>query len=101
ADSYALNQQNIDYNVIRPASYGLHVPGTVYFATESTIRNDPEFVRRFLQAVLRGWELTYEDYANSIPLIAGFDRARLTPDLIRFSLDQQRENLRPFGARFG
>jgi len=100
-EAYAFKQAHIAYNVISPSSYGVHVPGTVYFTTERTVREKPELIRRFLRAVIAGWELTYSDYATSIPLIAGFDMAKLTPDLIRFRLEQQRGFLRPLGARFG
>jgi len=100
-EAYTLKQEHIGYNVISPASYGVHVPGTVYFTTERIVREKPELIRRFLRAVIDGWELTYADYAKSIPLIASFNDGRLTADLIRFRLEQQRALLRPLGARFG
>jgi ABC-type nitrate/sulfonate/bicarbonate transport system substrate-binding protein len=100
SESYELSRMGIGYNSISPASYGVHVPGTVYFALAKTIRDNPTVIRRFLQAIVGGWELTYSDYATSVPLIASFDAGTLTPDLIRFKLEQQREFLRPFGARF-
>lgn len=100
SESYELSRMGIGYNSISPASYGVHVPGTVYFALAKTIQDNPNLTRRFLQAIVGGWELTYSDYAKSVPLIGSFDAETLKPDLIRFKLDQQREFLRPFGARF-
>jgi len=100
SESYALVQRGIAYNSISPASYGVHVPGTVYFALEKTVQDNPRLIRQFLQGVIGGWVMTYSDYAKSLPIIASFDTATLTPDLIRFKLDQQREFLRPLGARF-
>jgi len=100
-DAYILKQRGVGYNIISPDSYGVHVPGSVYLTAERTIRENPQLIRRFLRAVIAGWELTYTDYATSIPLIASFDADRLTPDLIRFRLEQQRALLRPLGARFG
>jgi ABC-type nitrate/sulfonate/bicarbonate transport system substrate-binding protein len=101
AEAYALKQAGVAANVISPASYGVHVPGTVYFASEKTLRDSPSLVRRFLHAVIAGWQFAYEDDAASVPLISSFDPAKLTPDLVRFALAQQREFLRPLGARFG
>jgi ABC-type nitrate/sulfonate/bicarbonate transport system substrate-binding protein len=101
AEAYALTQAGVAANVISPASYGVHVPGTVYFASEKTLRDNPSLVRRFLRAVIAGWQLAYDDDAASVPLIASFDPGTLTPDLVRFALAQQREFLRPLGARFG
>jgi ABC-type nitrate/sulfonate/bicarbonate transport system substrate-binding protein len=100
-EAYAFRQAGVGYNVFGPADFGVHVPGTVYFTTERTIREQPTLVRRFLRAVISGWELTYADEATSVPLIASYDPTMLTPELIRFRLQQQREFLRPLGARFG
>jgi ABC-type nitrate/sulfonate/bicarbonate transport system substrate-binding protein len=100
-EAYVLKKSSVEYNVLGPANYGVHVPGTVYFTTESTIREQPGLVGRFLRAVIAGWELTYSDEATSIPLIVSYDLAILTPELIRFRLEQQRGFLRPFGVRFG
>jgi len=101
AEAYIFKQRGFGYNFLTPAEYGVHVPGTVYFTTERTIREQPTLVRRFLRAVISGWELTYADEATSTPLIVSYDPMSLTPELIRFRLQQQREFLRPFGARFG
>ena len=101
SESYDLNRIGIRYNSISPASYGVHVPGTVYFALEKTIKENPDLIRRILQAVVEGWEVTYSDYTKSAPLIASFDPGILTPDLIRFKLEQQRALIRPFATRVG
>jgi ABC-type nitrate/sulfonate/bicarbonate transport system substrate-binding protein len=101
SESYELSRMGIGYNTINPANYGVHVPGTVYFALEKTIQENPNLIRRFLQAVVEGWDLTFSDYARSIPLIASFDAEALTPDFIRFELEQQRALVRPFAARIG
>ena len=100
-EDYALTRQGADYVLIDPASYGVHVPGTVYFAAERTITEQPELVQRFLNGVIAGWDLVYAEYAKSVPMIAGFDTERLSPDHIRFVLDRQREYLRPIAVRFG
>jgi ABC-type nitrate/sulfonate/bicarbonate transport system substrate-binding protein len=100
-EAYVFRQRSFEYNVLAPANYGVHVPGTVYFTTERIVREQPSLVRRFLLAVLAGWERTYADESTSIPLIASYDPKILTPELIRFRLQQQREFLRPIGARFG
>ncbi len=99
-ESYRLQQQGIRYNIIRPADYGIHVPGTVYFTTEKTIRDHPALIRQFLRAVIAGWELVYADYAKSVPLIAAFDEKTLTLELVRFALEQQRDFIRPPNMRF-
>jgi ABC-type nitrate/sulfonate/bicarbonate transport system substrate-binding protein len=100
-EDYALSRQSANYTLIDPASYGIHLPGTVYFASERTLAERPQLVQHFLKGVIAGWELAYADYASSVPMIAAFDTERLTPDYIRFVLDRQREYLRPIAVRFG
>jgi ABC-type nitrate/sulfonate/bicarbonate transport system substrate-binding protein len=100
-DDYALDRQGVDYFVIDPASYGVHLTGSVYFTRNRTITEQPELVRRFLKGLIAGWDMVYQDYAVSVPMIVSFDQERLTPDYVRFALDRQREYLRPIAVRYG
>lgn len=100
-EDYELTRKGVDYLVINPGTFGIHMPGTVYFASERTVREQPQFVQRFLNSVIAGWELAYDDYAVSVPMIVGFDEKSLTSDRVRFVLDRQREYLRPLASRFG
>jgi ABC-type nitrate/sulfonate/bicarbonate transport system substrate-binding protein len=110
-EAYTLTRQGVDHVVIAPASYGIHIPGTVYFASERTLSERPQLVQRFLKAALAGWERTYEDLAASVSMIAAFGwpasgestpgEPPLTPDYVRFVLERQRDNVRPPTARFG
>jgi ABC-type nitrate/sulfonate/bicarbonate transport system substrate-binding protein len=100
-DDYTLNQKDADYFVIDPASYGVHLTGSVYFTSDRTIKDQPQLVRRFLTGLIAGWNMVYQDYAISVPMIASFDQERLTPEYVRFALDRQREYLRPIAVRYG
>ena len=64
-------------------------------------RERPDVVRKFLRAVIAGWDLTYADEAANIQRVARYVPARMTPERIRFVLQRQRNVLRPLGARFG
>ena len=99
-----LERSGARYRVIKPASYGVHVPGTVYVASESMVRENPEVLERVLCAIVGGWERVYADYDKSIPIIAGFAEPPLAADLVRFDLDIQRDFLEesifaPFGKK--
>jgi NitT/TauT family transport system substrate-binding protein len=100
-EDYALSKKNVEYTVINPGGYGIHLPGTVYFTSERTIAEQPQVVQKFLNGVIAGWQLTYADYSTSVPLISAFDEKRLTADYVRFGLEHQREYMRPLGMRFG
>jgi len=99
-DSLMLQQKGVAYNVIRPTNFGIHVPGTVYFTSEKTIREHPELVQKFLGAVIAGWKLAYADNAKSVPMILSFDEKALTSDQVRFELKDQRDYDLPLGRRF-
>lgn len=99
-ESYALISRGIGFDVINPDEYGVHVPGSVYFAREDTVRDHPDVIERFLQATLGGWRLTYADYDKSVSLVSGFNPDRLPSDFVRFKLEEQRSHLRPLGSRF-
>jgi ABC-type nitrate/sulfonate/bicarbonate transport system substrate-binding protein len=98
--AWTLRQRNFAYAVIAPINFGIHMPGTVYFATEKTLRDHPALIRQFVRALIAGWNQVYADPAASIPLIASYDEWKLTPDRLRFELDQQREFIRPLAMRF-
>jgi ABC-type nitrate/sulfonate/bicarbonate transport system substrate-binding protein len=100
-EDYALARASLDYVAIGPGNFGVHLPGTVYFASERTVLEQRPFLQRFLKSVIAGWELVYSDYAASVPMIAAFDEKTLTSDHVRFTLDRQREYLRPLAMRFG
>jgi ABC-type nitrate/sulfonate/bicarbonate transport system substrate-binding protein len=100
-EDYMLTRQGVDYTIIMPGSYGIHVPGTVYFASERTISEQPQLVQRYLKAVIAGWELAYGDMATSVPMIAAFHEKSLTLDYVHFVLEREREYLRPQAMRFG
>jgi ABC-type nitrate/sulfonate/bicarbonate transport system substrate-binding protein len=100
-ESFMLEKRGIRYNIIHPGDHGVHWPGTVYFAHEQTLKETPDSIRRTLRALMEGWELAYADMAKSTQMIAAHDPTRLTPEFVRFKLEQQRAFLRPLGSRFG
>jgi ABC-type nitrate/sulfonate/bicarbonate transport system substrate-binding protein len=100
-EDYALNEKGVDYYAINPESYGIHLIGSVFFASEQTIAKQPQLVRRFLNGIVAGWNKVYGDYSISVPMIVSFDETRLTPDYVRFALDHQGEHLRSLAVRYG
>jgi ABC-type nitrate/sulfonate/bicarbonate transport system substrate-binding protein len=100
-EDYVLERRRIDYVAINPASYGVHMAGTVYFASAETVVQHPRLVQRFLNGLVAGWDRVYADYSTSVPIIISFDEQRLTADYVRFALDRQREYLRPLAVRYG
>jgi ABC-type nitrate/sulfonate/bicarbonate transport system substrate-binding protein len=98
-EGYLLRQKGVAYNMIVPADYGIHVPGTVYFARAETLRERPSTAQEFLGAAIAGWNAVYSDYSKSIPSIA--TATGISPDRVRFAVDAQRDRVRPVARRVG
>jgi len=53
-----LPKKGIGINVITPKDYGINTHGYTIFTTEDMIKNNPELVKKFLKATLKGVEYT-------------------------------------------
>ncbi|WP_247816983.1 ABC transporter substrate-binding protein [Bradyrhizobium sp. 40] len=89
----------IRLNVIKPQDYGIHVPGLVYFASSDLVHDRPSAVTQVLEGLIKGWHFVYRDYARSVPILVDFDPERLSPDRMKFELQQQRSLVLPTGGR--
>ena len=99
--AYKLKEKGAEYNIVRPADYGIHVPGTVYFTTEKFAHDYPITVQRFVNALLAGWRMTYADTATSSALIASAMESSIPAERIRFELAMQRDFVLPVARRIG
>lgn len=91
----------VKLNVIKPQDYGIHVPGLVYFASNGLVHEQPSLIADVLQGLIRGWQFAYADYARSVPVLAGAGPTRLSPERLKFELQQQRPLVLPMGGRIG
>jgi ABC-type nitrate/sulfonate/bicarbonate transport system substrate-binding protein len=86
-------------NVIKPQEYAIHVPGMVYFASSDLVRDRPSAIARVLEGLIKGWRFVYSDYGRSVPVLVSYDAEKLTPERVRFELEQQRDLVLPMGGR--
>ena len=98
-ESYLLSQAGEVFDQISPTSFGLNLPGTVYFTSEETLRSNPEIVRKFLRALIRGWDTAYQKENVDLSTIASMLNIPDLKDVV-YLLDQQRPLMRPLGRRF-
>jgi ABC-type nitrate/sulfonate/bicarbonate transport system substrate-binding protein len=97
-ESRLLDQSGQSFDLISPDAFGLHLPGSVYFTNEDTLRDHPDLVRKFIRAVIRGWDTAYQKTFEDLRVIAAALQISEI-DAIRLMLDQQRPLLRPSGIR--
>lgn len=81
-EPYALRELGIPYNVISPRSGGIDFYGDTLFTSQALSEAEPDLVRAFRTASLKGW-----DYAMANP------EAVVDLILTRYSRDQTREHL--------
>lgn len=66
---FFLKQQNIEYSVFNPRSGGIDFYGDNLFTTEKQIKENPERVKKFLDASLRGWKYAMAHREEMVDII--------------------------------
>lgn len=56
----AAEEQGHEVNIIRPADYGINFYADTLFTTDELIEKDPEMVKNFVQASMKGWAYAIE-----------------------------------------
>ncbi len=79
----SLEMQDVKFNIIKPADYGVNFLGTVYFTKRSTIKDKPEMVQSFVNALAEGWEKAFQNPEQSIKYLKQYDKG----------IDEKREAL--------
>lgn len=78
---YTARAAGADIDLILARDYGVELMGDVLFTTAEFARNNPNTVRAFVQATLRGWQEALNDPAAAIEIILArspdFDRGHL------------------------
>jgi len=95
--SYALKKLGRSYRVLQPADFGIHVPGSVYFTSESTLRDHPSVVGAFLQQVISGWKMIYAGEGSIYQVVAS--AVGMPIDQVEFELKAQRNLVLPVERR--
>jgi len=98
-DALALERRGVRYATLKPAEFGVHKLGTVFFASETAMSADRDRLERFLKALIAGWDRAYGDGPASAAQIAG--ALGLEPAEVQRLMERQRPLLRPLAARFG
>ncbi len=55
-----------DLNLIKPRDYGINFYGDTLFTTEKMIKENPDLVRKFVEATIKGWEMAIENPEKAI-----------------------------------
>lgn len=75
-EPYYLRKKGIPFRAISPREYGVNFYSDVLMTREALVRSDPQMVRAFIQASLRGWADALAQPEETIALI----RRNYAPD---------------------
>jgi NitT/TauT family transport system substrate-binding protein len=74
------DKEGIDLNWIWLQDYGVRFYADTIVTSEKLIRQNPQMVKRFLKATLKGWRYAIENQGETVDLLLQYDSA-LTKDL--------------------
>ena len=91
---YYLDKQNIKYNILNPADYGIYSYDVELFTSEAFANRDPQLIHNFKEATRKGWvyafahkkeisELIYKKYNSDKSLEALMYEAKNTENLFK------------------
>jgi NitT/TauT family transport system substrate-binding protein len=71
----ALTAQEAGYklNIIYPDHYGVHFSADTVFTTDDSIAANPDLIRRFLRATLKGWTYAVENPTKIGPMVIRYN----------------------------
>lgn len=95
AELFSLQQQGLPIHVINPINYGIDYYGDCLFTTDTTIQADPDLVKRFTRASLKGWEYAMSHQEEMIGLILAKYNSSLSPERLRFEANEMNKIILP------
>jgi len=66
---YQLKKANIPFNIIDPQSYGIYGSGGNVITTKEIIKQNPQLVRKFIEATNKGWNYALNNKQELIDII--------------------------------
>lgn len=73
--NYLLDQAKIEYNLLFPEQFGFDIYGDLIVTRTDLIDKNPELVRKFVQATLKGWQYTINNQEEALTVIAKYENA--------------------------
>lgn len=64
---------NIPFTLLLPQDYGVTLYGDTIFTREDLIETNPDLVRRFVRATLRGWYYALQNFDEAVEITKKFD----------------------------
>jgi ABC-type nitrate/sulfonate/bicarbonate transport system substrate-binding protein len=84
--------QGVDLNIFYPKDYGITSYGYLIITKDSTIKNNPELVQKFVRATTKGWEYALENKEEAVDFVLKYN-SELDRDLQMRVFDSAIQNM--------
>jgi len=92
---FYFQEKGFDIQVINPINYAIDFYDDILFTSEETVRRDPERVRQFLDASMKGWRYALEHKTEVIGWITTKYHSDKSIDHLRFEAEQTEKMILP------
>ncbi|MDI3257014.1 MAG: ABC transporter substrate-binding protein [Kyrpidia sp.] len=89
-EPFTLKQQGVETGILLNADFGYNPYANVLFTTEKMIKDNPDRVKAFVQASLKGWSY-YKDHPDEINPYIKEKNPDLPLDVIKFGAEAEKE----------
>ncbi len=90
-EPYYLDINNIPYSTIYPSTYGVDFYGDSLFTSLKKTNNNPDQVRRFVKASLKGWKYALEHQSELIEIITNKFGSLKSKDHLIYEADKVKD----------
>ncbi len=91
--AYYLQQRNIPISIIQPRTYGIDFYGDTLFTTEAYLAENPEIVKAFRAASLRGWDYAMNHIDEMVSYILSTYHTEKSRSHLRFEAESMKKLL--------
>jgi signal transduction histidine kinase len=92
---YFFAQQGIPVRLLRPITYGIDFYGDSIFTSEQELERDPDTVKAFREASLKGWEYAMDHIDESVHVILDKYNPKKTVEQLKYEAQALREVIQP------
>lgn len=94
-EPFFLKQKGIDFVVINPKKYGIDYYSDILFTSEQELKRNPDRVKAFRRATLRGWHYAMEHQSEIIELLISKYNVKKSREHLQFEAEAMRALILP------
>ncbi len=98
-EPYDLEKAGVEYVLFNPVEYGVDFYGDILFTSQKFLAENPETVKSFREASLKGWKYAFDNIEETINLINSKYNPSLSLGHLRYEANMlKKQSLYPFVA---